>query len=316
MGRTLETLRQGEGARRTTAGRSDGPVEECVVEWTLGEEEAPYIEVGGPDKKVELSPGLIHKHPPQPRIQPPHVAVEKPSAVPVADLTAARPMTVSFEAWPGAAMAPGGVAPEVIAYHDPEHAVSRQYAELLGKMLHDLPSEAARVLLLAGVRPRVGTTAVLLNLAVTAARAKKRRVALLDAHWSSPGLAARLGHEPTVGVPDALGGRLALEQAVLRTALPNLDLLPAGASGKAIAAPSAAAAAWLVAWLRGRYELVLIDGPALGTPADVAALAPQVDGAYLVLPQGEASAEAQECGQTLIRQGARLRGLIHTHFEM
>lgn len=316
MGRTLETLRQSEGARRAIVGRSDSTVEECVVEWTLGEEEAPYIEVGGPEKKIELSPSLVHKHPPQPRVQPPHAVAEKAAATPVADLTAAQPMMVSYEAWPGAAVAPGGVAPEVIAYHDPEHVVSRQYAELLGKMLHDLPSESARVLLLAGMRPRVGTTAVLLNLAVTAARTKKRRVALLDAHWSSPGLASRLGHEPSAGIADALGGRLALEQAVLRTALPNLDLLPAGITGKPNTTPSVMAAAWLIAWLRGRYDLILIDGPAFGAADDVATLAPQADGAYLVLPQGEASAEARDRAQTFIRHGARLRGFIHTHFAM
>ena len=59
MGRMLDTLKQGEGRRVMPAVEQTGgtPVQDCVVDWEIGEE-VPFVEVGGPNKKIELSPGL------------------------------------------------------------------------------------------------------------------------------------------------------------------------------------------------------------------------------------------------------------------
>jgi Mrp family chromosome partitioning ATPase len=312
MGRVLDTLRQGEGVR-AAAGRTapaGGPSEACVVEWTLDEGEVPFVEVGGPGKKVELSPSLVHHHPPQAKVQPPHTAVEK-AAVTVS-LSEPRPMAVSYEPWPLTADT-FSITPELIAYHQPEHAISQEYAALCAKMLASLPGGACQVLLLVGVRPGVGTTTVLLNLAVTAARSAERRVALLDAHWSRPALAARLGYAAAGGMHEVLGGSLALDQAVLQTPLPSLRVCPAGAikPGAALAPESAT---WLLAWMRARYDVVLIDGPSLEETAAVAARAPACDGMYLVLAQS-ATPTDRSLLQSVPRLGGRLRGLIHTRFQ-
>jgi len=64
MGKMLETLKAGEGRRALLAisKPADGaPVQDCVADWEIGAE-VPFVEVGGPGKKVELSPGLM-KHP-------------------------------------------------------------------------------------------------------------------------------------------------------------------------------------------------------------------------------------------------------------
>ncbi len=59
MGRMLETFKLGEGRRAPLAISKPPdamPVQDCVVDWEIGAE-VPYVEVGGPGKKVELSPG-------------------------------------------------------------------------------------------------------------------------------------------------------------------------------------------------------------------------------------------------------------------
>jgi Mrp family chromosome partitioning ATPase len=310
----LETLRQGEGPRPV-------PAESGAAAWPAEDEGAPYIEVGGPGKLVELSPGLIAHEAhvtsaAQPAVQPPHPPVEKTLAAkaPVVDLTAARPMTVAFEPWPVRPAGPLRVAPEVIAYHHPDHPVSREYAALFARILNGQAGPGTAVLLLAGLRPHVGATTVLLNLAVAAAGATGR-ACVLDAHWSHPDLAARLGHAAPAGVQEALAGSLALEAVVLKTAVPALDLLPASAPGTTAGPLTAEALTWLTAWLRERYDVVLIDGPSLAEPAELARLAPRCDGVYLVLPQGETPAVPRGPAGAIPRMGGRLRGLIHTHFE-
>lgn len=309
MGRTLDTLRSQE-TKRPAPSEEPSPAE-LVVDWTL-HEEVPFIEVGGPGKGVEVSPHLV-QHPPQPPVQPPHPPLGKglgSRPTPVVNLTEAGPMTVAFEAWPGPAV-PAGVVPEVITFHQPEHAVSREYAALCEQMLQGVPGAGAHVILLCGLRPRAGTSTVLLNLAVVAAR-QNRRVAVIDVNRFRPGLAARLGQPSPTGLPDVIAGRAAVSQSLVPMAVTGLHLLPGGKASEPL---SAEAMIWLVAWLRERYDVVLLDGPCVTDLADLAALAPDADGTYLVLPHGEEDALDRGTVKEIARLGGRLRGLIHTHFE-
>lgn len=308
MGRMLETMKLGEGRRTPLAisERVDGaPVQDCVVDWEIGEE-VPFVEVGGPNKKVELSPGLM-KHPVQATLRPPHAAMESAVTPKAVDLTEPRPMTAVYAPWPAAAPVPT-VSPEVIAYHQPNHTTSKEYAALLTMMRRSLQVCAGNVLVLLGARPHVGNTTVLLNLAVMAAR-QEARVIVVDGNPSRASLAKRLGQSGAMGLAEILDGSLALEQAVVKTCINSLHLLPAGISVKA--ALTNKAMSWLATWLRERYDLIFVDGP---TIEGGVALIPQADGIYLVLPQGEAPPKG--VAEAVSRMGGRLCGLIHTHFEM
>ena len=293
MGRTLDYLRQAEGHRAALPSLPPPSLAaECVTDWTLAEHDAPYIEVGGPNKLVELSPQLTMKHPAQPATRPPHTTPAAPVRTLVASLAEPRPLSVAFEPWSGAAP-PRGVAPEIIAFHQPDHAAARSYAALCDKLLADLPA-GCKLLLLCGTRP--DTSTVLLNLAVVAAKAG-RRVLALDAHADAC-LAPRLGVTPAGTMLDVLAGRLALDQALTKTAVPSLHVLHAPLDKTAL---TSEALAWLASWLRTRHDVVLIEGD------DVALLAPLCDATFAVLARGESAGALADV--------PRLRGLIHTHVE-
>ena len=310
MGRMLDTLKLGEGRRPVspmTRPADDPGLQDRVVDWEIGEE-VPFVEVGGPNKKVELSPALM-KHPPQPA-QPPHLVVETPAKTPSVQLTQAPPMTIAFEPWPAAAATTQGISPEIIAYHQPDHATSKEYAGLLDAMLNGVTG--SHVALLCGMKPHVGTSTVLLNLAVIAAQAKKLKVALIDADAAQSSLAQRLGCEAFAGLGEVVAGTLALEQAIIRTPIASLHLLPAGAAIQPGPLTSEAVA-WIGAWVRERFDLAIIDGATLDD-ASSALCIPNADSVYLVLPQGESV--AKDAASTVARRGGRLCGLIHTRFEI
>ena len=320
MGRMLETMKLGEGRRAPLAiskPADTAPVQDCVVDWEIGEE-VPYVEVGGPGKKVELSPGLM-KHPPQAAPQAPHLTVppvaatSKPKAV---NLTEAKPMKAAFASWPVPAPTPLGISTEIIAYHHPDHAASNEYAALLDTMRGGLKAGAAHVLLLIGLKPHVGTSTVLLNLAISAAMKHQLRVMLVDGNGPRAALAPRLGHSTSAGLLEVIDGTLALEQAIVKTAIASLHLLPAGASSKKQTPLTSEAMTWLTAWLRERYDLIFIDGPAIENVSEIAPHVPHADGIYLVLPQGDTPSLNKGAAQSVSRMGGRLCGLIHTHFEM
>ncbi|MFO0969056.1 MAG: cellulose synthase operon protein YhjQ/BcsQ [Gemmataceae bacterium] len=316
----LQTLKNGDQTR--TAAQ---PAQEVVVDWSMPEPaEVPFIEVGGP-RKMDASPQVLAApQPAQPRLQPPHAPTEKAlaSTAPVAaaravEVTPARPMSVAFEAWPTPRKLGRTVAGEVIAYHQPDHPISRQYALLLEQMTQTL-RDGRGVLLLAGIRSLVGTTTVLLNLAVACARQKQQRVVVWEAAPAKTAMSVRLGVEAGAGVAEVLCGAAALEKAILEGPAPGLFLLPAqGDDQRGVATLcSPEAARWLLSWLRDRFDLVLIDGPNLDNSLALGVLAPLADELYLVAPQTEKHLLHPGLAQTIARLGGRLRGLVHTQFEV
>lgn len=317
MGRMLETLKSALSQRSASAEMKPTPpadVGGCVVDWTLSDQpEAPYIEVGGPDKRIEASADVLAVQPPhQPPTQPPHVALADPKKTAAVHLTLAQPMGISFESWPGQSVPSRGVVPDIIALHQPEHPVSKQYAHLLEQMLQALPAATSSALLFTGVKPRVGVTTVALNLAVHGAVGHKRKVAVLDANLRRPAVAERLGFQTPAGILDVLTGAEALEHILLTGPVAGLHVLPGKAAQDMLLTPEAAG--WLVGWLRERFDLVLIDGPTMEEAALLALWVPGAQAIYAVAPHQEAAGQ-KTLAHAITRLGGRLRGLIHTHLE-
>ncbi len=317
MGRMLDSLKATVVARAALPSPASPaaapPAQDCVVDWEIADE-VPFIEVGDPKKKVELSPGLL-KHPAQKTTQPPHLAIEKTAAVNparIVQLAPAKPMGVSFEPWPGAATT--NIHPEVIAYHQPEHPTAAQYAGLFDAMMANINTATSKTLLMLGLKANVGATTVLANLGVIGALKKSMRVVLIDANARRSGLAQKFGLTAAVGLAEVADGALAIEQALVPTRAVNLHLLPAGVSTKSRPAARNEAMQWVTAWLRERFDLLLIDGPALEDAAELTIPLALADGTYVVLPHGESSA-SKTAVQTVQRLGGRLSGLVHTSFE-
>jgi len=326
----LETLKNGDTHR---FGTPDAVATgQCVTDWSLPEPaEIPFIEVGGPKKLEASSQVLSAKHPAQARVQPPHAPTEKSlaAAAPVVaapvvsqstkivHMAEARSLGVAFEAWPGIKKLTRAVASEIVAYHQRDSAGGQQYLALFDQMAQTLREDSG-VILLTGIRGMVGTSTVLLNLAVSCAQERKKRVVVWEAGIARASLASRLGLEAQAGVTDVLRGSAALDKVILETAIPGLFVLPA-MGDVAQTAPGACtpeAARWLLSWLRERFDLVFIDGPNLDNTLALGILAPLADDLYLVAPQAEKHLLHPGMAQTVARLGGRLRGLVHTQFEV
>jgi Mrp family chromosome partitioning ATPase len=340
MGRMLDSLKNREAGRQALADTKEPPrptAAEVVNEWSLREDEIPFIEVGpnrsliGSAQVVPTIEPVITKAVPveqlraelaqRPPVQPPHISNELAIAqtlpqlsIPVPSMQSAfasvlepRPVSVSFEPLVGLGE-PGRVSREIVAFHQPESAISLQYQMLIEKLLQD---DAGKVLLLSGVRPSVGTSTVLLNLAIAAAQRLQKRVAVVETQRRRPSLALKLGLKPLAFIDDVLSGAISIEQALIKSPIPKLALLAVAASH-----PEALLAVegltWLLAWLKSRNDLVLIDGPSYDEQNDLGTIAPLTDAMFLVMPQGEPATEHRTILHTITRLGGRLRGLLHT----
>jgi Mrp family chromosome partitioning ATPase len=297
MGRMLEALRHAEtetSQAESPHGEDAGGPQLQVVAADEPAEEMPYIEVGGKGKAVEGSPSVL--------------AAPGPRTARAPALAARGPLTVAFQPSPSAP-APR-MASEVIAYHLPGHEVSKQYRALLGQVLPEPAAEAGSVLLFTALAPAAGVTTALLNLAVSACAAA-RAVVVVDVNRKRPGLAARVGLPAGPGLSDLLAGSAALEQVVRATAQERLHVLTAGAAPVRAGALNAEAVRWVVAWLRPRFDLVLLDGPAWEGDADLAALVGASDRVLFVLEQVDADRpEVRAATRAVARLGGQLGGLL------
>lgn len=221
-----------------------------------------------------------------------------------------RLLTICFQPVRAAGLGGRGPAAELVAFHEPEHAVSGQYRSLAAEIGRQLPGNSPRVLLFTGAADVVGTSTVLLNLAVTFAQ-QKMTVTVVDAHIARPVLGERLGLPPAPGLREVLAGQMPPAWCLQETVLANLCLLPAGLLGQPHEGTDVMG---IVETLRASNDCVLIDAGPWADAGLAANLAGGSDAVYLVVRQ-EAAAESTPLQDTILQQTGRLRGCVVTARE-
>lgn len=175
-------------------------------------------------------------------------------------------------------------------------------------MLRDAPQ---RVLAVTSPTAGAGKTFASVNLAVLFAEAGQR-VLLIDADLRRGKVGNWFDLPTDVGLADLLAGRVALPEAVQRTVINGLSVLPAGLPpvnpSELLMHP---AFAECVRACADRFDLVLIDTPPVLAVADAALVANVVGGTLMVLRAGSTLPDqVDESLKRLARAHANLSGGI------
>jgi capsular exopolysaccharide synthesis family protein len=170
-----------------------------------------------------------------------------------------------------------------------------------------------KVVLFTSAVAEEGKTTTLCNLGIALAQAGNR-VLLVEGDLRRPRVTDYLGLEGGVGVTSLLSGRVVIEQALQPWGADGLTVL---ASGPVPPNPSelvaSAQMATLLAELRARYDVVLVDAPPLLPVTDAAALGTLCDGALLVVRAGRtASRDVTSAMTALDAVSVRLLGTVLT----
>ena len=204
--------------------------------------EAPFIEVGGP------SP-VFHAQKPASRPIPLD-QTPAPAAKPHEYLSVSL-HPIALKATPKTSP----IAPEIVAFHQPQHAVSGEYRELAEKIRRQVGDGGPKALLLTAAARERGTTTVLLNLAVTLA--DESRVLAIDADFDCPAAAARLGLSDVPGLSEALSQTTPLAWLLQPTIVANMQALSVGGTMKAA---TMADFSKVLTPLRKWFDWILVDG--------------------------------------------------------
>jgi tyrosine-protein kinase Etk/Wzc len=167
------------------------------------------------------------------------------------------------------------------------------------------------VVAIGGPAPGVGKSFVCVNLALLLASAR-RKVLLVDADLRRGRLHREFGLERTPGLAEAVLEGAALEQAVHPTGTEGLDLLPTGALGEDPTAILESPRLQELLTLAGeRYDVVVVDTPAILAVTDPALVARHAGLNLLVLRAGEHPVEEIALAvRRLSQNGAHVDGAI------
>lgn len=156
-----------------------------------------------------------------------------------------------------------------------------------------------------------GKTTVALGLAVALALDYPgRRLVLVETDLQRPILAADFELAPGSGLVDCLQGERSLDNACRRTALDNLDLIPAGTT-QTTSSQLLRSMALLrgLAALANQYSHVILDIPPLLTTSDAIPLTRLSDSLVLVIRAGVTPTRDVEKARRLL-EPSRLRGVV------
>jgi exopolysaccharide/PEP-CTERM locus tyrosine autokinase len=173
---------------------------------------------------------------------------------------------------------------------DQNLAVNEAFRKLRSQVIRMTRGEVIRnALLVTSANPGEGKTLSAMNLAISLAQEYDYTVLLVDADLRKPSVHQYLGIKPEVGLIQCLRGEASLDQALIKTGLGKLVVLPAGGTVvNPVELLSSSKMKSIVREMRERYpeRYVIIDSPPIGPFADAQVLSDAVDGVLFVVREG------------------------------
>ncbi|CAH2601468.1 Polysaccharide biosynthesis tyrosine autokinase [Rhodovastum atsumiense] len=174
-------------------------------------------------------------------------------------------------------------------------------------------SGTGRSVLVTSAVPGEGKTSLSMALARQIAHAGEK-VVVVDLDFRRPRTHSIGGVELTPGVAGVLGGQARLDEALRQDQLSPAWLLPAGATSNPLALLRGPALKELIATLRLRFDLVLLDSPPTSVVADTRMVARAADAVVFVTRWGSTGRDlvAAEL-RSLEESGAQVIGVTLNH---
>jgi exopolysaccharide/PEP-CTERM locus tyrosine autokinase len=175
----------------------------------------------------------------------------------------------------------------------PYSATAEEYRKLKESLIKESKKEGfSNAVLVTSANPQEGKTVTTLNLAISLAQEYDYTVLVVDADLRAPSCHRYLGIEAGLGLSDCLQGKATCSEALIRTDIGRLVLLPAGPPvANPVELISSNKMRQLVQELKHRYpdRFILIDSPPAKLFAETRFLASMTDGTLIVVREGETS---------------------------
>jgi capsular exopolysaccharide synthesis family protein len=200
---------------------------------------------------------------------------------------------------------------ETMSYFQPKSEIAEAYRTLRTSILLSSMGRAPGVVLVTSALAQEGKTTTSINTAVVLAQ-KGARVLLIDADLRRPSIHKVFGIGQSPGLSEYLTGNTPHCPIMPWAHLPNLSLLPAGATPPypAELLGSAMMTSSLAEW-RKEYDHIVIDTPPALSVTDAVLMSVQADAVILVIRSGQTPKQALRRARYLLSHvNARIVGVV------
>jgi succinoglycan biosynthesis transport protein ExoP len=200
---------------------------------------------------------------------------------------------------------------DLSVFLDPKSVAAECCRSIRTNILFMSPDRPLRTMVVTSPSPQEGKTTTAINLGITMAEAGGR-VLIVDTDMRRPRLHRSFGVPNQVGISTVIVGKSKLEDAIKRTDVPNLDVLPCGPvppnPSELLHTDRFAA---VLAECAKLYDRIILDSPPTSAVTDPAVLGNLTDGVVLVVKAGETTRDAAlHAGRQLASAKARLFGVV------
>jgi len=172
---------------------------------------------------------------------------------------------------------------EGICSEHPGGVVAEAIRQLRTSLVRECRERGHRAVLFTGGLPGAGVTATVVNLALSVA-GTDTQVLLIDANLRRPRLHSLLGTGDHPGLSEALRGEVSFQDAVVRTKVSNISLMPAGRRDAHIYEKFLTARMdEIMAQAKRSYDYIIVDSPPAVVSSDALALAGHTDASVLIV---------------------------------
>ncbi|MBN1586820.1 MAG: CpsD/CapB family tyrosine-protein kinase [Candidatus Omnitrophica bacterium] len=209
------------------------------------------------------------------------------------------------------------IDPHVVVYHDPHSPIAEQYKTLRTNLQALSAKQPIRTLGLTSAINSEGKTLTSINLAATMAQNDQKRIVLVDCDLRRGSIRQVLGLQEQPGVSEILSEGYPLDQALVQTQIPNLTILPAGATpDNPTELLDSHRMRGLIKDLREQFDLAIFDTPPIIPLTDAGVLGANMDGMILVVQSGRTQRKLVVQADDILRNlNIRTLGFILTHAD-
>ncbi len=179
------------------------------------------------------------------------------------------------------------IAPSLITLSQPQSFETEQFRSLKTNLMFSSEGKIPRIIMVTSAVPDEGKSFVAANLAVTFAQSVDEHVLLIDCDLRLPTVHKVFGlHDETLGLSDFLNGKIDIPDALHKTGINKLTVMPGGrVPNNPAELLSSIRMKNLLKEVEARYNdrYIIIDSPPPLLTAETIALSKQVDGIVIVI---------------------------------
>jgi len=207
--------------------------------------------------------------------------------------------------------------PGLITLQAPKSTASEAYRGIRTSILFSAADTTPQVVLVSSAGPLEGKSMTSANLAVTMAQSGASTL-LIDCDLRKPTVHKNFKVPRDKGLSNLLVGACGFDEAVVRTAMPNLHVLPCGSIPPN---PSellgSSRMVKLIEALRKKYSRIILDSPPLTAVTDAVVLSKAADGVIMVVRSGDTPREIVKNGLNQLKSvNARVLGVVLNGVDM